>query len=513
MSNKTLRGGIGTKAPHLKLTEKNESPAVRGMQLIQDQRATAQAVREAAEAKAPQTAAQFRRLADEARKAGARSTDTRWEETAGEYDRQAAALEQVAKTSKAPTAKALRNEHEVYSPEGENASWCADLITVRNSAYNLSPRRDHVVEDAYRRLGHYGLQLRAHVMERDEIGERVLRSQAQRYASEGLLPYEVEHRMQEFRRNILDFETRDDSTGATSLGTFVIPSFFLSQFQIYRSAAAPLLAAAGKAPLPPYGLTVDVPVIGAPIGAIEQAGENTNVLGSAGSSAFSASYASAPLGSYVAAIIASQALLDRTGPGVTFDQVVAKQAAREIATQFETKVWAAIVAGAQNVSRNASATFNVADLWSDVANAIQLAVNAPGTNAHPTHTFGNVSTLTGFMQQVDSEGRPIWAPSSAQTSGGNDGTKEGFSGYDLLGTSVFYDENAGGPSAGYSNLVIGAPELALLVIESDPIVDVYPAADAATLSSFVGVRQYAASALLYPEAFVNLSGTFYTSTF
>ena len=432
---------------------------------------------------------------------------------ATEMERWAVNVERAAR-GRAPSDKDLLRAPAVYSAEGENASWCADLFTLRNSTYSIIPRRDYTTRDALRRLTRHGLEMRAHICARDEIGLRCIRSQAQKLAGQGYLDWEIDHKMQEWRRNVLGIDTRADSTSALSLGSFTPATYFLDQFQIWRSNAAPLLAAASHLPLPQFGMTAYVPVVGE-IGAFLQDGENTSVVASGGSGTFSASYASAGIETFVGGVSVSQQAIDRFGPGVGFDDLVAKACAREIATAFEQQVWATILTGAQTVGRSGSPTFDNADLWADAAQASGLAINAPGTAAYPTHTFGTADVLLGFFAQVDSEGRPVWAEvasaSPTTTAGRNDGPYEGFTGHTLHGTNVFYNNNI--PSWSNVNIVIGAPELALLVLESEPIVDVWPSTEAESFTSFISTRQYCASAVQYPEAFVAFTGTFYNTPY
>src|ERR1700677_898338 len=289
----------------------------------------------------------------------------------------------------------------IYSPEGDAASWVLDLAAIRTAGLNKLPGRGNLAQ-AEERMAAYGEEIRRHVLEGDKFGRRVLRAFRQREAMTGATPERVEQRAREW---VQGMERRDASTGLTSLGTFTPPEFWLEKFAIYRSQAAPILAYATKAPLPASGMTVDVPNVQTGVGAIEQAGENTSASGGYSPSV---TYASAAVGTYTSGQQVSQQVIDRMGPGVAYDEWHARQAARQIATQFETVLCASIVAGAQAVSRNSSATFNVANLFNDVANASQLVLNAEPPALRPTHIFGNAGTMYGFMAQVTTTGQPIW---------------------------------------------------------------------------------------------------------
>jgi hypothetical protein len=257
-------------------------------------------------------------------------------------------------------------------------------------------------------------------------------------------------------------------------------------------------------------MTVDVPAITQGVGAVQQQGENTSA--SAGVSS-SATYATAPVLTFTTGQWVSQQVLDRTGPGIAYDAWHAAQAARELTSAFDGAVAKAIIVGAQLVADNASSTFNVGTLYGDVANASQLVLNSPPPAIRPTHIFIPGGTGYGFMSQVNSTGQPIWSPLGNVRGGTQVGPTEGWSGYQIMGSDVYFDDNMGSPSAGYANIIVGAPADALLVMEADPIVDVYPEAGAISLTAWIDVREYAAFAILYPTGFAVVNGGFYKSAF
>lgn len=298
-----------------------------------------------------------------------------------------------ATTAHKTTNRADTLKDNPYSPDRDAASWVLDLAAIRmadpiwSGGLNWSPPNGVDVAAAQRRMARYGQHLRAHLQNGpgDPVGDRVLRARQTQLTGQGYLKHDVERLMHDFRRQALGMsETRDSSTSAASLGALTPTVYYLEQYALYRTNAAPVLAAAKKAPLPPTGMEVDIPLISAPLGAKDQGSDNTNATGSDPSATFS----KAPVKTFVSGSLVSQQVIDRTGPGVSYDQVHAAQAAREIGTQFETEVLAAVVAAAQTVTDSASAGYQISKLWDDVAEAASLTLGTAGTALQSTHIYG-----------------------------------------------------------------------------------------------------------------------------
>jgi hypothetical protein len=398
---------------------------------------------------------------------------------------------------------------EIYSPDGEGvgSSWVIDLAVIRTSAHNTVPNRQGGLSEANYRMQRHGEQLRDRVKAGDM---RVLRNYRQKLSVSGYMPYEADRLVADFRDQLVNQEYRDSSTSSISLGTFTPPQYWLDQFALYRSNAAPCLAAATHAPLPATGMTVDVPANLQPIGAKKQSAENASATGTGTPSAV---YQSAAVETYTSQQFVSQQTIDRIGPGIAYDQWHARQAAREIGAAFEADLLTAVVATSQKITNTASASFSNGTFWGDVANASQLILKAPPPAIRATHVFAPAGTLYGFMGQIDSESRPVWIPQGQTAGGPNVGELEGWTGYQMMGSNVYFDDNLPLPSAAYATVLVGAPHDSLLVMEADPIVDVYPETLALTLTASVNVRQYAAYSILFPTGFASITGPFYPLAF
>jgi HK97 family phage major capsid protein len=302
-------------------------------------------------------------------------------------------------------------------------------------------------------------------------------------------------------------EQRDSSTGSGSLGTLVPPVFILERFQLFRTAASPVASQAGQAELPRTGMTAQVPTFASGVSMAVQSGENTSI----GTSSPTAAYATANVETIAGAVEVSQQYLDRVGPGVTGDEIIAAQAAREAATQLDALAITAVLANATTITNSGSPS--VAALFADVGKASAAIATTEGTRLHPSHVMLPSANAEWFMAQTDTDGRPVWMPSAAATLArvGQVNTRdEGYSGYDISGKMVFADDNLpAGPSPTYSTVLVGDLPNGLLVMTGTPIVDVMPEFDPATLTAIITIRMYAALSVLYPSAFQQITGPAY----
>ena len=398
---------------------------------------------------------------------------------------------------------------QIYSPDGEAASWVLDLAQIRMAGQGTIPGRGNLAA-AEERMSAYGVEVADHVRNMTPTGHRVLRAAAVRFAMEGGSPERVAQRLTEFRRQY-GIEHRDASTGAMSLGTFTPTQFWLDRFALFRSNAAPIIADTTKLPLPPTGMTVDVPTVQTGLGATVQSSENSSA---GGTTSPSVTYAAAAVQTATSQQYVSQQVLDRTGPGISYDEWHARQAAREIATAEELKLAASIVTGAQVVTDNtASAAYSAASFWQDVANAAQLVIKAPPPALRPTRAYAGASYMYAVMAQFGTDGRPVFLPMGGTRGGDNTGSDANWTGYQVMGSDVYLDDNLSGPSAGYGYVLVGDPEGSIIFMEADPIVDVYPETAAATLTASVNARQYFAYSILYPTGWAAIKGSAYPATF
>jgi hypothetical protein len=295
------------------------------------------------------------------------------------------------------------------------------------------------------------------------------------------------------------------------MGDLAPPVYLLERWQMYRTAASPVASQAGQAELPVTGMTVDIPTISGAVTMGVQASENTNVSNSSPTAA----YASSPVLTAAGVVEISQQTLDRFGPGVRADEVIAEQAARQAATTIDVQAITAIIAALPggNVITN-SGSPSITALWSDMGKAKSIISTTEGTRLQATHTVIPPLNMAWFQAQVDTEGRPIWTPSAAATLArvGQANTRsEGYSGYDLLSTQAYEDANL--PVNGSdAELLVGDLPNGLLVMTGTPICDVHPEFQAASLTAAITIRQYFAIGVLYAGAFVEITGGAYPAS-
>ena len=401
------------------------------------------------------------------------------------------------------------SESLVYGP-GSDFSYFADRFRDFSAATMMVPSRDkdqtpRAVRD---RLLRHQEQMR-HLATTTEDGRRLFAG----YFREKNRQWHGTD-MDRSRRDLRDlafWERRDVSTATDSMGDFAPPVYVLERWQMYRTAASPVASQAGQGTLPPTGMTVDIPTVTGAVTMGLQATENTNVSNSSPT----ATYASAPVQTAAGIVEISQQTLDRYGPGVRADEVIAEQAARQAGTTIDTAAITAVLASPLETITNNN-TPSISALWEDVAKAKSAIATTEGTRLQASHTMIPPQNLAWFMAQVDSEGRPIWTPSAAATLArvGQANTRnEGYSGA-ALGTQVFEEANLplAGPSATYSSVLVGDLPNGLLVLTGTPIVDVWPQFDPGALKAVIAVRQYFALAVLYPNGFVQITGAAYLAS-
>ncbi len=319
--------------------------------------------------------------------------------------------------------------------------------------------------------------------------------------------------MDRSRRDFSDFwqsaERRDVNTGSGSMGDFAPPVYVLERWAMYRTAASPVASQAGQAPLPATGMTVDIPQVTGAVTMGVQASENTNVSNSSPTS----TQTGTPVLTAAGIVEISQQTLDRFGPGVRADEVIAEQAARQAATTIDTQAIAAVFTSPAATITNSNSP-GIEALWADVTKAGADIAAQEGTRLSATHVMMPSVNMKWFQSLLDSEGRPIWTPSPAATLArvGQVNTRsEGYTGYDIAGFQAWEDSNIP-TSGGYAQVLVGDLPDGLLVMTGTPIVDIHPEFQPTTLTAAISIRQYFALAVLYPDAFVQITGAAYLAS-
>jgi hypothetical protein len=405
----------------------------------------------------------------------------------------------------APATVTVKGEPLVYG-EGSEASFIQDLWRVRADQTGQVPRRDKQPELALRRLTRNQAQ-QAYIGAHGTAEEkRLLRGQF----VERNRPVHGMGEMDPTEREWKEFlEFRDDSTGSMSLGSFTPPVYSLARWQKWRTAASPVASHSLNLPLPGSGMIVYEPRLTSQVEVGVQSAEN----GSIATSSPTATYAEADVQTVTGGVSVSQQYLDRAGPGIEGDDVIAQQAMVQVGTELDILALQALLQGgtAKTYVNNAAPT--VSQLWHDIGIAAAFIEDTEGTRLSPTHAFLAPPQMRFYQAQVGSDGRPVWLPNP---SGGNAvagevaTADEGNTGYQAFGCELFTDSNLSAASAGFVGGVVADLPHGLAVYLGAPLVEVVPEFQPATLTAFISIRQYVAYSLRYGSSVVFLTGSAYS---
>lgn len=182
------------------------------------------------------------------------------------------------------SARNTATESRIYNKDSSN-SWFGDVALMRtgemNGYGNLDSRslglydwqstgRDVQVRgprnEAASRLAAYSHELRDNIVAETEFGNKAVAHFRSRLRYSGYVQ-EIDMPEQRLRKELDDMlEQRDSLTTIGDLAYFVPPDYISELFNLYRSFAAPLLNAAGRAPLPATGFQVMIPTFSTYVG-------------------------------------------------------------------------------------------------------------------------------------------------------------------------------------------------------------------------------------------------------
>jgi hypothetical protein len=412
---------------------------------------------------------------------------------ASKYHQQHEMLKELRRTSlKAVTL--VRSEPRTYGPAHPERSFFRDLMALGDPVH---PDRAGAVERMARHGKEAGIEARSASPE----GRRASRAWLEAYRSDDL---------NSSRRNAFDEELRAMSSGSTSGGSFVTPTYLVDLFATWRSPYRAFADQCRPVPLPPYGLQVNVPSFTSTTSVGEQT-ENSGV----DIADPSGTYLTAAVVPLVGAVFASQQLYDRGGQdGLSFDTILGLQLKEQLDQQVDSYVLSQALASPGSVTDSSS--FSISALYADLSKAREQMQDTAGTRLKGTHAFFTSDLWGHITSQVDDSHRPIILPAFtaepwASLVAAGDPKGEGWAGHVLpSGLAVFEDNSI--PASGSDTQIIVARPHEVLMLEGDPIPIAYPETGAATLSVIVGLRAYVATIVRYPKAIQTISGSAYGST-
>jgi len=364
---------------------------------------------------------------------------------------------------------------------------------------------------AQTRMAKYDVELKHEMRSLSREGRRAARLIGEQYRQDVV---EVNRRVVDERIR----EARSLSTGggaAASAGSgaaaFVSPWFAMEESAPYRGIHRTFADQCESEPLPPYGLQVFVPYFGSATSVAQQT-EGQAV--SAGDP--STGFQSAAIVTVTGEVTLSQQLSDRgfTGGG-SFDKIIARQLQQQLDEAIEKYVLGQALAGASQVT--GSSSFTIAGLYADIAKGREVLTDTAGTRLRPSHFFSTSDFYSYVTRQVDDQHRPLVTPMFSPgfpLAQGDEQTKwSRFTGTILPGGVLWFEADAI-PTVGTTSetqLIVSAPDQAVVLYEGDPVLNVFPQTDAASFEVLANLRAYVAAVTRYPSGTAAIASAAYTS--
>jgi hypothetical protein len=203
-----------------------------------------------------------------------------------------------------------------------------------------------------------------------------------------------------------------------------------------------------------------------------------------------------------------------TGGG-PFVIVISRQLQQQLDEKVNLYALNQALAGAASVAGQSS--FTNAGLYQDLASARETLTDTAGTRLRPAHLFTTSAFYSYVTRQVDDDHRPIvtpqFAPGFPLTEGDEQTSWSRFTSTVLPGGVLWFTDDTI-PTYGTTSeiqLVVSAPDEAMVLLEGDPIFSVYPQTDAASLELVAGMRAYVAAIPRYVSGTSSIAGSAYTS--
>jgi hypothetical protein len=409
------------------------------------------------------------------------------------------------------------SEPSVYGPDSPH-SWFRDLAATLHQGDFLTPRTEDmapkVVED---RLDRHVQDVQREARKGTEYGRAVKAMLRESCREEN----EHEHRQRaerEFR--VLTGGGGATAAAATSMSVFVSPAFLVPLWAPYRGVQRSFADQCHSEPLPPYGMNVYVPVFTGTDKVAKQA-EEGNVTETIPTTGLEGSKVETLTGQ----VIITQQLLDRaiTGGGGGFDELLGRELAERL--DQEVDLFALNTAITNGEAVTGESTYSTEGLYKDLALAREKLSDTAGTRLRPTHMFTTSDLYSYATRQVDATTkRPILAPwvgppgfppavGADALDGGPEPQWSRFTGTIMPGGVLWFtDDNI--PVVGTSTrtqIVVSAPEVALVLVEGSPIVTAFRETLAHKLEVIVNLRNYVAVITRHAAGSAIISSSGYTT--
>ena len=391
----------------------------------------------------------------------------------------------------------------VYSEANPQNSWYRDLLDISRP----SPRTPAAMERMQQHQAQVDGILRKGGQGLDAESSRAYRA-ARSYARETA------------RHNYA--ESRDVSTGTSSMGDFAPPLYFLPEYGPYRTYGRTLIDQLKHYPMPDTGMVFNVPLITTPTEGVNQttstqgAGENTTVA----TRDMTSTYQTGAVQTIIDNLLVSQQYLDRVGPGIGGDMIVRDDQQRQMNRALNIYAWNALFGSGVPEVAYTDTSFEAFKFNQQVHTAKAGVEKTDGTVAYPTHFFTDVDVWETVEGSYDQNNRPYVVPQGVAFNplavGDDAAVPEGYTGFRFAGLQAFKDQamwvswSGGAASSGQSTYhpsVVGAFDIASYWMEGPPVVRVLPQPYAQQLTVLIQQYNYCAYVPIYLQAIQVIAGT------
>ena len=420
---------------------------------------------------------------------------------AGLDQRLAKLQKRYAKRAEGPRVTREQRVYDTFSPH----SYFLDRAAIVDGA------GDAFAAAAQTRMARYDAELTHEIRRRSREGRR-----AERCIGEYCRQEVVEINRRVVGERQAEARALGTGGGATAsagsgVAAFVSPYFAFTRWVPFRGAHRTFADQRSTLPLPPYGLQVYVPTVSSTV-SVSQQTEGQAMSNTTPSTAL----VGAQIETVAGQVTISQQVSDRgfTGGG-SFDIVISRQLQQQLDEKINLYALNQALASAATVAGQSS--FMIAGLYQDLAAARENLTDTAGTRLRPTHLFTTSDFYSYVTRQVDDDHRPIvgprFAPGFPLAEGDEHTSWSRFTGTVLPGGVLWFEDDTI-PNFGTSSqtqLVVSAPDEAMVLLEGDPMFSVYPQTDAASLELVAGLRAYVAAISRYASGTASIAGAAYTS--
>jgi hypothetical protein len=372
----------------------------------------------------------------------------------------------------------VTREPRVYDTSSPH-SYFMDRVTLAEGA------GDAIAASAEARMARYDVELTHEIRSVSREGRRAARVIGEQCRQDAVEMNRrvVGERLHEARA----FTSGGGATASAGSGAaaFVSPYFVEEKWAPYRGIHRTFADQCDSEPLPPYGLEVYLPAFTSATSTTQQT-EAAAVSETDPSTGFQ----SAQVVSVNGQITLSQQLSDRgfTGGG-SFDVALGKQLQQQLDEAIEKYVINQVLANAATVAGQGS--FTIAGFYQDLAAGRAKLTDTAGTRLRPTHLFTTSDFYSYVTRQVDDQHRPIvvpqFAPGFPLAQGDEQTAWSRFTGTVLPGGVLWFEADAI-PTVGTTSetqLIVSAPDEAVVLFEGAPVLSIFPQTDAASLARIV----------------------------